>query len=231
MCSTFRAFDLLFKRLLLKLCSACGHVILSDKINQEVTERPKSTLFSSQQNSHLFLLLLPSRHTKHLQTFTTKQHLAPPPEDPLCVFVAFQTRWGSSETSVTAASCKRRTWRAVRPAAHCVSLLPFAGSADLPQGHESRHLCSPQPQSLQRAPGFPAGQRRVPASAGHGVPDHPLRPWWPHLPRRRKRGQPLLRGVGVAGGHPGRRSGGHSRSGDYFLLWLNDSFKSRIIHF
>lgn len=94
----------------------------------------------------------------------------------------------------------------------CFPLSAVTGSADLPQGHESRHLCSPQPQSLQRAPGFPAGQRRLPASAGHGVPDHPLRPWWPHLPRRRERGQPVLRGVGVTRGHPGRRSGGYSRS-------------------
>lgn len=54
--------------------------------------------------------------------------------------------------------------------------LPMPGPADLPQGHESGHLRAPEPQGVQGAPGLPAGQRRCPAGAGHGVPDGALRP-------------------------------------------------------
>jgi len=88
---------------------------------------------------------------------------------------------------------------------------PPAGAADLSQGHASGHLRPPQPEGVQGASGVPAGQRRLPAGARHGVPDRPQRAGRPHLPRRRERGQPLLRGVGVTGGHPGRRGGGHFR--------------------
>ncbi|XP_068176821.1 potassium voltage-gated channel subfamily H member 1-like isoform X2 [Antennarius striatus] len=63
-------------------------------------------------------------------------------------------------------------------------------------------------EGVQGASCVPIGQRRLPAGAGGGVPDAPQRPRRPHLPRRRVHRQPVLRGVGVAGGHPGRRGKG-----------------------
>lgn len=96
-------------------------------------------------------------------------------------------------------------------------LLFLLGVADLSKGYESRYLCPSQPEGVQRAPCFPAGQRWVSQSAGNGVSDHPLRPWRPDLPRWRKCGQPLLCGVGITGGHSGWRGGGHFR-------WVNKSW-------
>jgi len=68
---------------------------------------------------------------------------------------------------------------------------------------------SSSPAGVQRTPGVPPGERRLPALAGGGVPDDALRPRRPHLPRRRERGHAVLRGVGVTGGHPGRRGHRH----------------------
>ena len=81
--------------------------------------------------------------------------------------------------------------------------LSVPGPADLPQGHESRHLRASEPQGVQGTPGLPAGQRRLPAGAGHGVPDGALRPRGPHLPRGGERRQPVLRGLWLPGGDPG----------------------------
>lgn len=96
----------------------------------------------------------------------------------------------------------------------------YQGPLDLPQGHESRHLRAPEPESFQRAPRLPAGQRRLPASPGRGVPDHPLRPGGPHLPRRGKRRCSLLCGLRILGSHPGRRGGGYFRYCDLCSSWF-----------
>lgn len=93
MCSTFRAFDLLFKRLLLKLCSACGHVILSDKINQETAERQNPLYFPHNKTPIYSFSCFPhvtQNIFKHLQQNST--WLRPLRTDPLGVFVAFQKR-------------------------------------------------------------------------------------------------------------------------------------------
>lgn len=156
--------------------------------------------------------------------FTTIQHLALSSKDTFCFCRLLN---GLEVQRDSRFSRKLKTEELTCCEISSLLFLSFliTGSADLPQGHESRHLCSPQPQSLQRASGFPAGQWRMPASAGHGVPDHPLRSWWPHLPRRRECGQPLLRGVGVTGGHPGWRSGGYSRS-EYFYFYYSSTINS-----
>ena len=95
------------------------------------------------------------------------------------------------------------------PCFYCGSLKPsislsLSGSLDLSQRHAGGHLRPPEQTGLQRPPGVPPGQWRLPALARGGVPDHALRTRRPHLPHRRERGHPLLRGVRFTGSHPGR---------------------------
>ena len=53
----------------------------------------------------------------------------------------------------------------------------FPGVKLLPQGHEGWHLRAPEQEGLQRTPGLPAGQRRLPQSPGHALHHDPLGPW------------------------------------------------------
>lgn len=48
------------------------------------------------------------------------------------------------------------------------------GAELLSERHEGGHLCSSKPQSVQRAPGVPFGQRRVLTCPGHALYDEPL---------------------------------------------------------
>lgn len=44
----------------------------------------------------------------------------------------------------------------------------------LSERHESGHMCSSKPKSVQRASGVPVGQRRVLTRLGHALYDEPL---------------------------------------------------------
>ena len=47
--------------------------------------------------------------------------------------------------------------------------LPIPGVELLPEGHEGRHLRSPEPEGLQRTSGLSIGQRRMPPRARHAL--------------------------------------------------------------
>lgn len=86
----------------------------------------------------------------------------------------------------------------------CFDVSPaLSGPLHLSQRHACGHLRPPQQAGVQRPPGVPSGQRRLPALSGCRVSDHPLCAWRPHLPHRGERGHPLLCGLRVTGGHPG----------------------------